>query len=336
MKEYFNRLHALRSNVQRHPLAVQYNRQYQMDLRNKGFIVIQPGKKYDNNKENIFVSLHETPYEINDQMPIFHKHDFFELVYVYKGFSICRFEDSSITMKANNALMLRPNILHRFNLSGKHSSSINIHIQKDIFFNNISPIISDIPRIRAFTSPYASHSNLEKDYIFFPIANDSNHPIVESICREFINKKHMYQTSLLALIAYLLSQLACQSMVYYDMQESENEFKDRVLTILDYIETNCTTVSLQDLEKEFSYTTSYLSRMIKQNTGQTFTEIQTHFRLQKAKKLLEISNMSVCEVGFESGYSDIQYFSQKFKKKYGKSPLNYRKSLGMHLCHEYT
>jgi AraC family L-rhamnose operon transcriptional activator RhaR/AraC family L-rhamnose operon regulatory protein RhaS len=48
-------------------------------------------------------------------------------------------------------------------------------------------------------------------------------------------------------------------------------------------------------------------------------------RLEKAKRLLSVTNESVTRIAFLLGFSDSNYFSVYFKKHTGLSPREYRK-----------
>lgn len=50
-------------------------------------------------------------------------------------------------------------------------------------------------------------------------------------------------------------------------------------------------------------------------------------RLQRAKRHLETSQKIVGDIAFENGFKNVSHFSRVFKKRFGKSPLNYRHSL---------
>ena len=79
--------------------------------------------------------------------------------------------------------------------------------------------------------------------------------------------------------------------------------------------------------KKLGFSNDYFRRCFKEDLGVTAHDYLTTLRLEQAKKLLrhELS-LSVEEIAFECGFSDNFYFSRLFKKTYGVSPLNYRKS----------
>ena len=68
----------------------------------------------------------------------------------------------------------------------------------------------------------------------------------------------------------------------------------------------------------------YFSRQVKAATGQTFLEFFTAYRIEKAKRRLCSTEMSVSEVGRSVGYPDSNYFTKVFKRATGCTPSAYR------------
>lgn len=83
-------------------------------------------------------------------------------------------------------------------------------------------------------------------------------------------------------------------------------------------------ISLEQLAQNLNYSTAYLSRLIKKETGSTFSELLQELRIQKAKDLLRKSEVKINSVAVQTGYSDISYFISVFKKKTGVTPNEYR------------
>jgi AraC-like DNA-binding protein len=69
---------------------------------------------------------------------------------------------------------------------------------------------------------------------------------------------------------------------------------------------------------------SYLSDLLKKETGKTAQEHIHYQIIEKAKNLLLSSNATVSEVSYALGFEYPQYFSKIFKKKTGLSPLKFR------------
>lgn len=83
-------------------------------------------------------------------------------------------------------------------------------------------------------------------------------------------------------------------------------------------------LSLDDIAKEFSYSSSYISAILKKNNT-SFIKYLTDIRMKEAIGLLTRSNEKLITIANQIGYEDPYYFSHCFKKYYGISPQEYRK-----------
>ena len=86
-------------------------------------------------------------------------------------------------------------------------------------------------------------------------------------------------------------------------------------------------VTLQVLAREFGMSESYISSLIKKNTGKGFSDHLTEIRIRKAQELLRQTNDSVEKIAERVGYPDYFYFTKVYKKITGVTPTAYRKSL---------
>jgi two-component system response regulator YesN len=70
---------------------------------------------------------------------------------------------------------------------------------------------------------------------------------------------------------------------------------------------------------------AYFSTVFKKQTGQTFINYLTDYRMERAVRLLLETEEKTYVIAEQVGYSDSNYFSYAFKKKYGVSPTVYRR-----------
>lgn len=101
------------------------------------------------------------------------------------------------------------------------------------------------------------------------------------------------------------------------------------LLAMDYIEKNYSNcdLSLNSVCSYLNISTSRFSTIFKQTTGTTFTDVLIGLRMQKAKELLEHTNMKNYEIAERVGFNDSHYFSIAFKKITGKTPTEYAKEM---------
>ena len=69
---------------------------------------------------------------------------------------------------------------------------------------------------------------------------------------------------------------------------------------------------------------NYLLKIFKEEQGISFWDYVTNLRMEKAKKLLKTSDMTVYAISREVGYESQYHFSRKFKNLYNISPNEYR------------
>lgn len=69
----------------------------------------------------------------------------------------------------------------------------------------------------------------------------------------------------------------------------------------------------------------YLRNLVKKTTGKTPTDIISNFVIHDAKAKLRSTEMTIQEVGFSLGFSDISFFGKYFKRYTNMSPNKFRK-----------
>ena len=84
-------------------------------------------------------------------------------------------------------------------------------------------------------------------------------------------------------------------------------------------------MSLAVLAEEFHLNPQYISQLFKNEIGVNFLSYLTNIRMEKAKKLLLSTSLSVAEVAERSGYGDYRVFTKVFKKSEGITPSQYRR-----------
>ena len=111
-----------------------------------------------------------------------------------------------------------------------------------------------------------------------------------------------------------------------EMTKDDNHQDDRLVSMLNYIQTNYQTVTLENMAEQFHLSEPYISKYIKDKSGKTFGEHVAHTRMKRAKTLLKNGNMTVENISYAVGYQNVEHFNRQFKKLYGMTPLEYRNS----------
>ena len=71
---------------------------------------------------------------------------------------------------------------------------------------------------------------------------------------------------------------------------------------------------------------AYFSTVFKKETGSTFINYLTDYRMKEALRLIDEEDEKTYIIAMKVGYADPNYFSYVFKKKYGMSPTKYKRT----------
>lgn len=83
--------------------------------------------------------------------------------------------------------------------------------------------------------------------------------------------------------------------------------------------------SIHDVAQHVHLSVSYFSNLFKKETGESYTNYLTKFRLEKAKILLSNTKMKISEIAESVGYEDPNYFTTVFRTWVHCSPSEFRK-----------
>lgn len=111
-----------------------------------------------------------------------------------------------------------------------------------------------------------------------------------------------------------------------DHLEKTDSAMEQTTGAINYIQENFADqeLTLSLVAQKFHVSTSYLSRLIKQQTGLSFSDYITGLRIRQAKELLASEKHMIYEVASMIGYSSQHYFCRIFKEQTGYSPSDYR------------
>jgi two-component system response regulator YesN len=105
-----------------------------------------------------------------------------------------------------------------------------------------------------------------------------------------------------------------------------NKYADIIIESKDYIGKNYAKfdLSLSSVATYVNMSPNHFSMIFKQETGESFIEYLTNFRIKKAMEILQTSSRRSLEIAAAVGYSDPHYFSHLFKKMVNCTPTEFR------------
>jgi AraC-like DNA-binding protein len=253
-----------------------------------------------------------------------HKHDFIELRYVFSGNCNYILNGMSYPVKSGDLIICNPGVEHTNSFVHSKELTTEFHVG----FTDIH--LKNLPKNTLYPET-------QSPIIFIP----SNHrqefvKCCYEILSEYDSKKQindlMIKSLVMKLLVLLIRELYPEQKTLEDTQTLGYEFESSnktyvVNTIITYLTENyARKISLSKISQNMYLSPVYISKLFKEETGESPINYLIQLRLEKAKEILaHAENPSIKDIAKSVGYDDAYYFSKLFKKYYGVSPSNYKK-----------
>lgn len=243
----------------------------------------------------------------------YHCHDFVELSIVVSGQVPYHLEGKDYTLKKGDILISNPGFYH-VERPKEDSKFSQLHIGINNF--KLSKIRDNYIDNKG-RGPILTLKKYESEIL----------KCCDEIIKEEKSKKLGYPLVLKSLVMKLLILLyrdieddSANEEVYHCSFES-TEKQNIVKSIMEYMSSNyMEDISLDKISKNMYLSPVYISKIFKEETGDSPINHLIKIRLAKAEQLLKEKSMPIKAVAQSVGYNDAYHFSKLFKKYYGISP----------------
>lgn len=252
----------------------------------------------------------------------FHRQDFFFIDYAYAQDynALSAKYDNLVTVMEGDCYIGQP--FSGYALQGDSRTEeiimIGVHIKKDTFFREYFPALSmDADMFRFFLDPHKDKFSDE----FIHLSFEKTSPIrtlLELMVMEYADKKEDTQLILKPLLLSLFMYIARR----YRLEKPAPAAGGVIDMALRYITAHPETVTLGELANHLAYNATYISALLKNETGKTFSELVLEKRMERAVFLLKGTTLSIEEIAAMLGYGNQSNFYKAFKKYYGVTPRN--------------
>lgn len=118
-----------------------------------------------------------------------------------------------------------------------------------------------------------------------------------------------------------------ENRAYFEYQNN-NHADELISEVQHWLQENyAENISIEALAKKYDISERHFSRRFKKATHQTPSAYLMTVRINMAIDLLQKTNLSIHEIAYQIGFSDISYFSALFKKQLSVTPSEYRKTV---------
>lgn len=251
----------------------------------------------------------------------FHWHQCLELLYIQNGVGIVVVDEHNYTAKPGRLFVFPEGRIHKVMVENSDKNRYDrfiIHVDVTMLTEYIRPFHNNAT---LFTSVSASDAKVSI-YDFYDASEKER---FESILTSFLEiyNKNARKTETVALLML--------NILEFLPKDIASQPTTKILTsskIMKYIEERFTQkITLDGIAASLNVSSSYASRIFKNETGGTIQEYIMIKRIKHACELLEYSALSVAEIAQKSGFNHLTYFSKCFSEIMGESPLQYKKKI---------
>lgn len=253
----------------------------------------------------------------------FHRHDFVEILYMYRGHCKQYIENLSDCqlLQEGDIFLLNQKVTH--GIFQEDSDAVLIKIIIPISMLGHEFIYSLQGQQAEFWSDALCPRQKYYYYIHYSGGPEDERLFIERMTEEYYSERKYRDDACRCWLQLLLIALQRREGIYHRQRLTHSTVE--MGRIIQYIYEHSENVTLEELANLFSYSPSYLSRAIKEGCSMNFLELLRECRMEKVIVLLTGSKLSIEEIAAKVGYKNAASVYEGIKEKFGISPGEYRK-----------
>ncbi len=230
----------------------------------------------------------------------------FLLLYTYSGNGTLSYQDHSYSLESGDGFFINCMDYHMYKVEGNHWDTGVLHIK--------GPLLHDFHNLYMQSGGPLFHEEVNGQYQKY----------LERLLYLYqvpqLHRDWQVSTCIDNLLNHVLNLCANNTAAH-------TQLPDNIRYLVKYMEHNYNQpLSLSYLAEFSNMSKYYLSREFKKYTGFSPNDYLISLRINQAKVLLKSSDLPAAKIAHEVGIHDLNNFTNLFKKKVGKTPIQYRKS----------
>lgn len=261
-----------------------------------------------------------------------HRHSFFQIFFVASGQAVHEIGGKVVQAKAGDIFFVRPYKIHRVSfpsdaqcyviyfdenfLQRAFCTTRTMSQDPDAFFH--------IPEMWPFV--YQGSCRYRLDAQTSRNVQGRCHRILAACERRSILDQAEIRAELTLLLTTVARVYLDEFRAWDKRHISESLRNNHVRATMSFLKENFhRPLSLPEVADKVHLTDSYLTHLLKIETGKSFKPLLDELRLENAKDLLAYTRMPLKTIAYSSGFLDATHFTKRFKAYTNTTPAQYRR-----------
>lgn len=258
-----------------------------------------------------------------------HKHKVPEITYIYSGTANYIINGDSVTLNEGDIVLVEPDVIHSASKRNENDIVVNIALREKYLKYVLTKFNDEDHLLFNFFIDSLNFSRRKDNYLIFRHSDKNNlgEITMRSLLYSYFGIRNKeFPVLLESYIRLMFLQLI--SDTYNNGLKMDQFSRDDkvVVSLLKRLEVDYKNCDLKSMAKEYGYSYSYFSTLIKSKCGYSFGDLKKKYQLEEVSKLLATTKLSIEEISKNCGFSNLTYFYQAFKEQYKTTPSVYRDS----------
>lgn len=256
----------------------------------------------------------------------------YELLFVQGGHIHVTIENQHYEGHPGDIFIFKPKQRHSIEIIGKEVFR-QPHLHFDLYYDKSSPDVKvtykNLENLTKDELELIREDSLEKASLTMPnLIKLDNVDYFEKklfeIIKENTTKLPFYETKMKGLFIQLWTYLVRE--VYWQQNPHASSNMEKLTLVKEYITDHANQdIALMDIATAFNISKYHLIRLFKGAYHMTPMHFHQLIRIEKAKALIQFTDLTITEIAEQMGYTSVHSFSRSFKKIDKVAPSYYRR-----------